>query len=655
MKKIILLSIFTLLPIFLPAAYVNGPLINYKGKPSSSGHELSKWFNSYLGNSWQVAYFTESNKEFFEWEIEKEIKINLFKMDFFSRTYLDINQAVKYLILHPKAAKKLIYLAGLYHEFGDKPYNFYDSEGLEYLLIKYDPSWKDNTQHRFHRGKVDRIIKKYDERYPKKKQVVPKELKQKAYDNYISFFKKSQHSFGWNDLIKNWDVEHIVRDILKRKVITNKNYLAFISLLRYLNKIPDDIAEKVIEHFKLNTASPQISISFLTIIGKNPKLTKAILKNFNLLKKPSYEKKYYIAASLILKKNVNNVSPSAWVKYASITGDYNGVFQKMSEAGKRAAQNALAEKKRRWDNFIRQDKAFIKRFENSKTPEGKKLFAAVQKSLKNPGWYPPSISIDNNYLKDGAGLINKGSKLSKQNARLVLNNISTTIEISQRRMPVPVYEPEPKFGKLLPEKLLKFTNTVSLPFGSCYPFESLSSSGRKTLFATYSDIIKRKKSVFQKKAVIKRLLSIKSPKYRKKTIKLLMEIKSRRADEALQAISLEWLPELLKIAGGKDPELGVKACQLIGITSVFGKSVVPKLKNLLKTTKDFTIKTASICALAEIGDKSSIPLIKQYCNDKNRLLARAAKQAVYLLQPIDKNDPYFKEILRKKAKRKVWR
>ena len=212
--------------------------------------------------------------------------------------------------------------------------------------------------------------------------------------------------------------------------------------------------------------------------------------------------------------------------------------------------------------------------------------------------------------------------------------------------------PESKFGKLLPEKLLKFTNTVSLPFGSCFPFESLSPSGRKTLFSTYSYIIRRKGGEVQKQAVIKRLLSIKSPKYRKKTIKLLMEVKSRQAKEALQAISLPWILELLQIAGGKDPELGVKACQLIGITSVFGKAVVPELKRLLKTTKDFTIKIASICTLAEIGDRSSISLIKQYFNDKNRLLARAAKQAVYLLQPIDKNDPYFEEMLRKKAKGK---
>ena len=198
MRKTILLSIFTLSSIFLPAASVN----DSQGDYTVSRNELSKWFNFCLDNSWQMDYFVESNKEFFEWEIEKKLKIKLFRMDFFSRTYLDINQTIKYMTFYPKAAKKLIYLTALYNEFGGKAYSFCGSEELEYLLLKYDPSWKDNTKRRFYRGEADRIIKKYEKHYIKKKQLSPEEIKQKAYNNYIKNFKNSRYSFTWDELVK---------------------------------------------------------------------------------------------------------------------------------------------------------------------------------------------------------------------------------------------------------------------------------------------------------------------------------------------------------------------------------------------------------------------------------------------------------------------
>ena len=644
MKKFILLSLIIAFPVVLSAAFSSGPRVDYKGKSSNSGKTLHKWFQPYVNydnNDWENNCFRENNKELIEWEIEKMLKEKIFKMDFFSSVRICNEYAIPYLNNNLDVAKKLSALVGQ-----DYMLSGVGAPDNRYLLIKTNPLWKEKIKAGIGKRGIDRIIKKYDNRHPKKQHLTVKELREKAYDKYMRIFKQSGYSFGdtraRNDLLDNWDIESTIRDILKQKAVTAKNVLTFVDLLNHLNTIPDDIAESIIRYFKLNTPSPQMSLVLLKMLGKNTKLTKALLKNFNYIKKAKYRDDYYAVAALILKKNVNNISPVIWTKYASITGDYNGTFVKMSKVGKRANKSNLAEKKRTWDNFIRQEKAFIKRLTNSKTPEAKKLLIAVEKSLKNPGWYPPSILTDNSYLRDCVGLTSEGSNLNEQNARLVF---STTINFKKN------YKPEPRFGKLLQNKHLVFKNSVSLPFGACFPFESLTSKGQKTLFKTYSDIMKKRGYIIQK-AVLKKLLCIKSPKYRKKTIKLLIGIKSQQVDKALQSISLEWLPELLKIAASNDPILEIKACQLIGGTSILGKSAVPTLKKLLQTKDNFSIKIASICALAEIGDKSSIPLIKKYYTDKNKLLVRAAKQAVYLLQPMNPKDKFFSEMLRTKPKRR---
>jgi hypothetical protein len=623
------------------AEFNNGPSVDYNGKPSASGQSLFKWFFPY-GMDWRKACFIGFNKDLVEWEMEKMFKEKIFKMDFFPRAYAGEDYAINYLFLHPETAKKMLPLIDWYQKTGNISYGYMSQDKLLYILIKSDDHLREQFARRHLQKDTDNLIKKYDEIYAREKPLPAEELAKKNYDKYLNNY-KSRKGFNLKDWLENWDIEKITWDILKQKAVTEKNTVFFVQqILKRQDTIPDSLAEGIIRYFKLDTSSPQINQSFLELLGKNPKLTQAILKHFDAIKKPQNPDNYYKAAALILKKNVHNVTPGLWCKYAAITGDYNGTFKKIVE---KARLDSIAKAKQRWDILLIQDKDTIKRLASS-SPKGKELMAAVEKSLKKPGWYPPSVLNPKTDLTDYSGLLLKGSKLSEQNARYILEN-SQTLSSYQVEM-------EPKFAKLLPEKYFIAVNTVSLPFAASFPFESLTPEGQKTLFAAYAEVMKKKGYLTQKTAVVKELSKLESPVYRNKTIKLLMENESRPGDEALQALTLEWLPELLTVAAGKDPSLAMKACELIGKTSLLGRAAAPKLRELLDAKNNFTVKIAAICALAEIGDKDSIPIIKKFFDDKNRLLARAAKQAVYLLQPFDEKDKLFEEMLKKKPKERRW-
>jgi hypothetical protein len=613
MKKFILLSVVILFPIISPAAIINGPRVDYRGKPSESGQALFRWFSSYCFkpyykysyNDWKTFYFLESNKELIEWEIEKFFKENIFRTDFFTRAYVNAEYSVNYLISNPDSAKKMTYIAGLYYEFGRTSglNNSNSVEGLQYVLAKYNSSWKDKFEGRCN---IDYIIKKYDKNNTNRKKVEGKELRKKAYEYYMRLFEKSKYSFpsteGYKDLLANWDIENTIRDILKQKAVTDKNMSIFVSLFKPLNKIPDNLAENIIQYFKLNTSSPQMKIQLLALMGKNSKLTKAILKNFYYIKKLEQGGEYYSATALALNKNVSitvnprirsakiRTSPSFLFAYAAATGDYNKAFMQ----------------------FLKEKEQILKE------------------------WIVGRKERELNCWQSAFPLLCGNSNLSIRNARAIVNKNAGMPKYWK-------YKPVKKFGKLIKKKQCENINGI----GSYFPFESLTPIAQKTLFETYASRIRKTRMQVDRQAALEKLMQIKSPKYKMKSIKFLMELNSRDGNKALEGISLKWLPELMKVANGKYPMLGVKACQIIGMMSLLGRPAAPGLKKLLNTTKDFTIKIAAICALAEIGDRDSIPLIKTYYKDKNRLLARAAQQAVYILEPINEKDSSVKKMLKK--------
>ena len=642
MKRIILSAVISLFPFILSAEFNNGPQVDYHGKPSvSTGQSLFKWLFPYNMN-WRKSCFIAANGELFEWEIEKTLKKGTFKMDFFTRSYISVDYAVEYLFMRPAAASKMLPLMVLFYKTANSSNSYVTAEKILYILMKSGDDDLKQELFRQRGGQVEALAKKYDKVCSRQKLLPAEEVKKKAYDKYLSYF-KSNRGFNIEDWLKHWDIENIIRDVLKKKAVNKKNTDTFIQwLLKYPDTISDSLAGEIIRYFKLDTPSPQISLVFLEALGKNPRLNWAILKNFRHIKKPEYRNSNYSLAVLILKKNIDNVSPALWCRYAAVTGDYNGAFKKIVEEGKRSGSNSVTNRKRAWDNFVH-NKRFVERIRKSKDPELKKTAAAIEKTLKNPGWYPPNVlKEDKSYLQNCTGLLLKGSKLSEKNACDILEN-SPNLYYDKAEM-------EPRFAKLLPKKYFTLSSTLRLPLAAAFPFETLPPEGQKSLFDAYAGVMKKKGYLTQKTATTKKLSLLKSPVYRRKTIKLLMETESRPGDKALQVVSLKWLPELLTVAGSDDPVLAVKACELIGKTSILGKSAAKGLKSVLKNTKDFTVKIAAICALAEIGDRSSIPLLKTYYKNENRLLARAAKQAVIMLQPLDKDDILYREMLKAKKR-----
>jgi hypothetical protein len=616
----------------LKGNYIIGPKVDHRGKVSNSGKSLFKWFDPNPWH-WQALYFYTANNKLIEWEIEKMLKEHIFKMTFFRKSYVNPNYTISFLMKNPATAKRYSSLLKQYYKISNKNFN---SARIEYLLIKTDKSWKDEIIRRRGKGSIDYLLKKYDKRVSIDKPVSLNELKKKAYNKYMADFKKS----GNHPNIANWNRQDIIRDMLRQKAVTAKNFITFFELVKNTDNIPDDIAESIIQYGKSN------NLSLLVLLGQNPKLTKAILKNFKYIKKPKYNNSmYYTVAEWALKPpkyiNLSHSGADYFLLYASVIGDYNTAFNIWLKAGKKSSRWIVENRRQQWEKFLKND-ALAKKFAKSKDPKIQEMLKKRELALKNPGSYKPSLEPDYDYTPGAMILLSKGSNLNMRNARHILK-----MNLKQSFLDRKSYL-DKKFAKLLMEN---YFSSKKHTLASLFTFEDLPTQVQKKLFAYYTKLMKRRGYYSEKKAVAKKLLCIESHKYRRKAIRLLLVSYPQRSDEILQEVSLEWLLDLVKVASGKDSISGVKACQLIGTTSLLGKSAAPGLKKLLKTTKDFTIKIAAICALAEIGDRSSIPQIKKYYKNKNRLLARAAKQAVCILQPLDKEEVPLKEMLQTKKKR----
>lgn len=602
MKRIISSVLIALFPFMLFAEFNNGPKLDYCGKPSASGQALSSWVSLYNEN-WQKSCFVEINEELIAWETEKMFKEKIFKMDFFPQAYVNADYAANYLFLHPAAAKKMLPLVVSFYRAGNRSYNLSDEKFLYILLNSGDDDLKQELLRQGDEGQAKSLIKKYDEIYSRQKPVPAEELKKKTYDKYLRSFEQSNSSTSMNppeikDWLENWDFESTIRDILKQKAVGDKNFFAFVRLLDYADTISDGLAGDIIRYFKLDTPSPQINQVFLEALGKNPVLDKLLLKDFKNFKPPRYPNAYYSAATLALNMRI---SPETDTK--TLLRNLSGMSLDFM---------------RTYARLTSYDKAF------------KWFLEAEKKYAEGPG--------DINFWEGTLGLLEKGSDLNMQSASIIL----------AKNMVLPLrykLDFSPKFAKLLQKK--NFRGIAAL-----FPFESLTPEGQKALFAVYAEVMKKNDALLHKTVIVEKLSKLKSPVYRSETIKLLMGNESQPGDDALQALSLEWLPELLTVAAGKDLTLAVKACELIGKTSLLGKAAAPKLRELLDAKNNFTVKIAAICALAEIGDKDSIPRIKKFFDDKNRLLARAAKQAVYLLQPLDEKDKFFEEMLKNKPRQR---
>jgi HEAT repeats len=635
MIKIVITSFILMVAIMTNAGFRDGVVVDRFGKSSPSGKKTTEWFmeSRYYFDmgfkseklSWQWVWFVEHNRQFIDWEIEKLLKRKVFKMDFMPFDKLELNYFVlAYLSRNPAKSPNITDLLYLYYKSKNRD-SYYGAEAIKavipYVLlkretvgVKYFENIKDHNRNIYPKINRSDLIKKYDKQFLVNHKFSGKKMRKKKYDYYMQRFKRttsSIYSQDAKDWLVHWNKLNLLRDMLKQQAVNDKNIRLFSMLIKQTKKIPNDLANDIIKYFKLNSSTQKISYYTLSMIGVNSKLTAAILKNFSHIKKTKGDRYLYPAiewalnnkpglppAPNIMWKNAPaTMSAHFLYNYARASGDYDDAYRRLLK----------------WDKTTR------------KKGHGKDCRC-------------PSM-LQYSYV-----LLCGNSKLSKKNALAILNsNIS-----------IP-YNWVPREGSLIPRVDHKYAKLVpaqadKLWWAKLFPFEALSAKTQQALFKLYISNIENIGMTC--KTAFKALIKIKSPQYKNRLAKHLLKqivsspINRRSCEEALLAIALDTLPEIIKIAGENDDELSIKACELLASMSVFAKSAAPELRKLLQSKRHFTVKIAAMCALAEIGDKTSLPRLKKQLNSKNRLLARAARQAIYMLQPVDKNDKYFKQMRR---------
>ncbi len=634
MIKIVMTSFMLIFAVIVNASFNAGAVVDRYGKSSLHGKNITKWFmeSRYyfdLGfkpekQSWQWVCFVENNRQLIDWEIEKLLKRKVFKLDFMPFDKLEFNYFVlAYLSRHPAKSPNITNLLYLYYK--SKAYDSYYRAAaskaiIPYVLLKRGPIgveyFEAITEERAGYPKINRsyLIKKYDRQFWVEQKFSGEKMRKQRYDYYMQRFKHTTtaiYTQDAKDWLVHWNRLNLLRDMLKQQAVNDENTKAFCQLIKRTRKIPNDLAEDIIKYFKLNSSPPAISYSMLSIIGVNQKLTAAILKNFKYIKQSKGDKQLYPAikwaltgktglpsAANIMWSNASAIMSSHFLyNYARASGDYDDTYRRLLK----------------WDKTTR-------------------------KKGHEKGCRCPSM-LQYSYV-----LLCGNSKLSKKNALAIINsNISIPYGWSPREGSL-IPRVDRKYAKLVPAQANK------LWWAKLFPFEDLSAKTQQVLFKSYISNIEKVGMAYS--AAFKALIKIKSPYYKNRLARHLLKqvvlspINRRDCEKALLAIAIDTLPEIIKITCENDDELSIKACELLAAMSVYAKSAIPELKNLLQGKRHFTVKIAAMCALAEIGDRASIPLLKKQLKSKNRLLARVAIQAIYMLQPVDENDKYFKQMRR---------
>jgi hypothetical protein len=581
MKKICIFLLITIATASIYGQNIYGPMTDYKGKPSASGRLLHEYLNP-AGSAWQFECFMIENPDFVKWEIEKVLKKEVFKMDFFPNSYFTISGAMFYLMTKSEhEPETLDLLAQYYHT------NKYSAcrDMAAYILMKSSTQWEKKIANdlKNHGRNQKEIIQKY-KNYEHKEKLDSEAVRRKVFDNYMKMFSKGRigklrNMSSFYDWINNWDICIILKEMLQENAVNSKNISLFCDFADYTDDIPNELAYEIIEYFKLDTRRSAKFPALTRLMGKNQKLDSALIKTFKNFKEKAVSK--------------TKLSPDYILNYAQITGSYNRAFTA----------------------FLKRKKEFLQGYEVN--------LEAMDLICWNSAF----------------ALLCAKSNLSQENAVRIIN----------KNAGVPknwTCKPNPKFVKLI--KPANFSSRISdkMPLGFSFPLNSLPPETLDFALKEYISIIKdpKRKDWNLGKIALENIMSLKSEPRRLKVIRELIHSNSLKP---LQALSLEYLSELLKIASEKDPIAAVRACQAISSNGCLAISAAPELRKILNTQDDFTIKIAAMCALAEIGDKSSIKLMTPYLDNKNRLLARAAKQGVCMLQPFNKSDKLFNEMLKK--------
>ncbi len=582
MKSTVLAIITTLfLPVMLYAGlFSNGPNVDYNGKPVIIGGqnlfkrfaEASPFYNFEKGKpkikSWNWFCFEFNSRELIDWEIEKALKIKLYKLSIFFRDApkLKTDEINFLMALNPKRPENVLNVVRLSAQKPEDTKKFSSvSSGVDALA-----------------------------------------LRQEFCDLRVKHFRKTKGRLADNieeSWLPYWDRLYILNKLLDEKAVNDKNLSTYGIMVFDSGMIPDCLARKIIAYFKLDsTSSAPLTYSVGYFLGANPLLTKAVMTAFSRIK-PVKHKDIYSGMAMYVKNDPNlrrdipanslqvrpSLNPKLIYSYANACGDYN---------------------------------------------KGWKFYLEIKRQMLT------SYEISQEFI---------AGKCDENTFSLLCGYSNLDFKIASRILDVK-FKPSkywriklnPKFAKLVDGH-----NKTSFYVAPFFPFESLTPQMQKKLFIYYLKKVEEKGR--KNCEYFENLLLIKSQKYRDKLVRQLLKqhvyghVNNTQCSYALQRLAPFTLPELVKIAGEKDSRMARRACELIGTMSLYGKPAAKGLEQVLQNTKRFTIKIAVILALARIGSRESIPVIETYIGAKNKLLDRAARQAVRLLKPVTAEESAAKE------------
>jgi HEAT repeats len=348
------------------------------------------------------------------------------------------------------------------------------------------------------------------------------------------------------------------------------------------------------------------------MIGIHPKLTSKILEHFDEFpRRKSGVYSTYDAVNLALGKNAKiSFTPQFFYTYAISLGDFNLAFQ----------------------NFKKYHENFIKK----SIEKAKKAWPYLQAKAHNHLY---KIN-PKNYEKWSVALtfLSKGSTLSNSSAKFIINKSNDKFFSENLRL-------DEKYAPLVPAKPGSMLLAMKFPFKRLPP--PTQQELLKFIFKSINQGNDFNRNTNYKKA-LRYVETIESTQHSFKIIDFFLKKSmtydtKNKYDDYIQRFGINGFKQLIKIAlTSNDDDVSVRACKIIATNSILAKPVVGDLKILLEKKKHFTVKIAAIRALAKIGDSSSIPLIKKYLKNRNKLLARVAKQALLILQPVDKSELYLK-------------
>ena len=593
---------------YVKPKFYRGPKVDCYGKPSDNGKQLcfmlgplayysfrtgavmSKKRKIIRYENWGFYLFRENNQELIDWEISKYLKKRIFKLKFFRGGYLPADSScANYLSFWasfpPEKTTSNAKLL-LYNSLEQGLNSRQDADKTLFILKQLGSCADKEYKELQERTKRDGIkMRDYSLPFP----ISGKAEKAKAYNAYLKMFKSGHLAPGFNaesykHLVNSWDVAQTLRRVLDEKLVNGKNQTAFCDLLSRLDSTPDDIAEKIIKYYGLNGEKGALKLNALLACTKsyNPKLRKAILANIKTI--PEGMNPYI--ADYAIKIYLLGIDKAA---------------EKIPAMGDRVASILLA--------YARLTGDYNKAFEYAFVLN-KKLFP----HFPNHGF---SLCIKLLYEK---------SNLSILNAQRILNVL--TAKTSKYD-----YFQDYRNGKK-PHIYSRYARLLTISDFSRNPKSTQALAG----LCSPEDL---------NRSLLQALLA--SENYKKRHPEAYLKAQKlldKGRNYFDESEGLENLPRLIKILEKNPSESMIyKVCDVLKPLSLYGRPAGLALRELLKKEKlDFTSRIAIMCTLAEIGDKESIPLLKKYTHNKNKLLEKAARQSLYMLQDVDEKNEFFKEM-----------